>query len=85
MDGLGARTSCTLRQCCQPKWKNIVDFTNLKIETPHTALKSTLWSLFQCITAHQIQLVSLCGPVVDKENNYMTGKLAASKAEKVVE
>ena len=33
-------------QCCQPKWKNIVDFNNLKIETPYAAWKSTLWPLF---------------------------------------
>ena len=30
----------------KPKWKNIVDFSNLKIETPYTALKSTSWPLF---------------------------------------
>ena len=46
------------------KWKNTVDVSNLKIETPHTALKSTLWPLFEYITAYLIQLVSFCGPVV---------------------
>ena len=59
-------------QRCPPKWENIIDFNNLKIETPHTALKPTLWPLFQYITAHQILLVGFCGPVVDKESNYMT-------------
>ena len=55
-----------------PKWQNIVDFSNLKIETLYGALKPTSWPLFQCITAHQIQLVSFHGPVVDKESNYVT-------------
>ena len=47
-----------------PKWQNIVHFSNLKIEPPYAALKLALWLLFQRITAHLIQLVSFCGPVV---------------------
>ena len=65
--------------------ENIVDFSNLKIETPHTALKSTLWPVFEYITAHQIPWVSFCGPVVDKESNYITYCGKSSKTEKVVD
>ena len=54
-----------------PKWQNIVDFNSLKME-PYTALKPTLWPLFQCITVHLIPLVSCCGPVVHTESNYMS-------------
>ena len=68
-----------------PKWQNMVDFSNLKIKPPYTALEPTLWSLFQYISAHLIQLVSFCGPVVHTESNYMTGKLAASKIRRVVD
>ena len=44
--GRDSDNDCDRDQCCQPKWKNIVDFGNSKIETPHTALKSTLGPLF---------------------------------------
>ena len=55
-----------------PKWQNMVDFSNLKKEPSYAALKLTLRPLFQYITAQLIQLVSCCGPVMHTERNYIT-------------
>ena len=55
-----------------PKWQNNVDFTDVKIKLLYIVLKPTLWPLFQYITAHQILLVSFCGPMEHTDCNYMT-------------
>ena len=70
-----------------PKTQNFVDFSDVKQKPLHTALKPTLWLLFQYITACQIQLVSVYGPVVHTDHNFMTscGQLAASKVQKVID
>ena len=70
-----------------PNGEQIVDFSNLKIETPYTALKPTLGLLFQYISAQQIELVSVCGSVAHTDRNYMTlsGTSSASKVKKVID
>ena len=47
-----AAISAATSSVADPKWQNIIDFNNLKINPPRTALKPTLWHLFQYITAY---------------------------------
>ena len=70
-----ADSSVSVRQTdsvADPKWKNIIGFSNVKINPLITALKLTLWLLLQYITARQILLFSFYGPVEHKDRNYTT-------------
>mgnify|MGYP001793388321 CR=1 FL=1 len=55
-----------------PKWQDMVDLNNLKIESPYATLKHTLGPLFSALLLTKYISTNFCRPVVQTESNYVT-------------